>query len=103
MQFFHPVLPVAHIDISRSHTLGLAGARRAAESVAARLVDEFGVRSAWSGDTRRVEGRGVKGAHEALPTVVRVTASLGLVARPFKAALRREIERELDRVAPLTA
>lgn len=94
---------MAHIDISRSHTLGLDGARQAAEAVAARLVNEFGVRSSWAGDTLRVEGRGVKGALEALPTVVRVTASLGLAARPFRRALRREIERELDRVAPLPA
>lgn len=89
-----------HIDISRVHTLGLDGARRAAEAVAARLVAEFGVRSSWIGDTLHIEGRGVRGALEASPSTVRVTASLGLVARPFKASLRREIERELDRLAP---
>lgn len=92
-----------HIDISRFHSLGLDGARRAADAVASRLEAEFGVRSFWNGDTLRVEGRGVTGALETSPTLVRVTASLGLVARPFKAALRREIERELDRVAPLPA
>jgi len=94
---------VAHIDISRSHTLGIDGAREAAEAVAERLAAEYGVQSAWSGDTLRVQGRGIKGALEALPTAVRVTASLGLAARPFRRALRREIERELDRVAPLPA
>lgn len=92
-----------HIDISRIHSLGLDGARRAAEAIAERLVAEFGVRFSWIGDTLHVEGRGVRGALEATPSVVRVTASLGLMARPFKASLRREIERELDRVAPLPA
>lgn len=94
---------MAHIDISRPHTLGLDGARHAAEAVAARLVEEFGVRSTWAGDTLRVEGHGVKGALVAHPTVVHVTATLGLMARPFRRALHREIERELDRLAPLSA
>ncbi|MEO0556954.1 MAG: polyhydroxyalkanoic acid system family protein [Bacteroidota bacterium] len=94
---------MAHINILRAHSLGLDGARQAAEAVAARLVAEFGVRTSWTGDILRVEGRGVKGALEAQPTVVRVTASLGLVARPFRRALHREIVRELDRLAPLPA
>ena len=94
---------MADIDISRPHQLGLDGARRAAEAVAQRLADEFGVRSGWRGDTLRVEGKGVKGALEATATAVRVTASLGLMARPFRRALQREIERELDRVAPSPA
>lgn len=90
---------MADIVLSRSHTLGLDGARRTAEEVAARLRQEFGVTTRRDGDTIHVEGRGVQGRLDAGPDVVRVVASLGLAARPFRRLLQREIERELDRLA----
>lgn len=91
---------MAHIVVSRPHALGLDGARRAAAEVAARLRHEFGVSTRHDGDTIHVEGRGVRGRLDAGPDVVRVEATLGLAARPLRRLLRREIERELDRLAP---
>ncbi len=88
---------MADIDLTRPHSLGLDGARRAAADVADRLRREFGVRARWAGDTVHVEGRGVRGRLDAGPDTVRVTASLGLAARPFRRSLRREIERTLER------
>lgn len=88
---------MADIDLVRPHTLGVTGARAAAESVAERLRAEFGVESVWEGDSLRVRGRGVDGRLEAGPETVRVTARLGLLARPFRRSLEREIESELDR------
>lgn len=86
------------IDLVRPHSLGLDGARRAAEGVAARLRQEFGVATERVGDSILVEGRGVRGRLHASDDAVRVTASLGLAARPFRRLLHREIERELDRL-----
>ena len=94
--------PLATIDISRPHTLGSDGARRAAAAVAERLRAEYGVRSWWDGPALHVAGRGIDGRLDPGPDTVRVTATLGLLARPFAGPLRREIERELDRVAPLS-
>ncbi|MDT0631850.1 polyhydroxyalkanoic acid system family protein [Rubrivirga sp. S365] len=91
---------MADIDLTRPHDLGLDGARRAADAVAERLRREYGVTAEWEGDSIRLDGRGVRGRLDAQPTAVRVTASLGLAARPFRRALRREIERELDAFAP---
>lgn len=91
---------MAVIDILRPHALGLAGARRAADGVAERLRAEFGVDTAWQGDVLHVSGRGVDGQLTAAADAVRVHARLGLLARPFRRALEREITRELDRVAP---
>ena len=79
-----------------------AGARKAADAVAERLRAEYGVRSQWKGDTLHVTGRGIGGRLDAGPGTVRVTAKLSLLARAFAGPLRREIERELDRVAPLS-
>lgn len=92
---------MADIDILRSHALGLDGARAVAAQVGARLADEFGVTTRWDGDLLRVTGHGVDGTLDAGAETVRVRAKLGLLARPFRRALTREIERELDLVAPL--
>ncbi|MEL6616554.1 MAG: polyhydroxyalkanoic acid system family protein, partial [Bacteroidota bacterium] len=94
-----PSLPlyVPDIDITRSHTLDREGARRAATDVAERLKREFRVRSEWTGDRLRVSGSGIRGELTLLDAAVRVTASLGLLARPFRNQLRQEIEKELDR------
>ena len=95
--------PVADIDITRRHALGADGARHAAASVAERLRADFGVRSWWDGPTLRVAGRGVDGRLDAAADTVRVVARLGLFARPFAGSLRREIERELDRVTAVAS
>ena len=89
---------MSDISITRSHTLGLDGARQAADEVAERLHREFGVTTRREGDTVWVEGRGVSGRLDAGPDEVRVHARLGLAARPFRRLLRREIETELDRL-----
>ncbi|WP_420454586.1 polyhydroxyalkanoic acid system family protein [Rubrivirga sp.] len=89
------------IVVSRPHALGLEAARRAVDEVAERLRREFGVTTRREGDTVFVEGRGVRGRLDAAADAVRVEATLGLTARPFRRLLRREIETELDRLAPL--
>jgi len=88
------------IVITRRHALGLDGARRAAQQVAERLREDFGVAIRHVGDSIHVEGRGVRGRLDAGAHEVRVEASLGLAARPFRRLLHREIESELDRLAP---
>ncbi len=91
---------MSDIVITRPHDLGLDGARHAAEEVAERLRQDFGVTVRNDGDSIHIEGRGVRGRLDAGPHEVRIEASLGLAARPFKRLLRREIESELDRLAP---
>jgi len=61
------------------------------------LRRDYGVRSEWSGDLLRVSGKGIRGELTVGERDVRVTATLGLIARPFRNQLRQEIERELDR------
>lgn len=94
---------MADIDILRPHALGIDGARRAAERVAERLRADYGVETEWQGNVLHVSGRGVDGQLDAQPEAVRVRAQLGLLVRPFRRQLVREIERELDRAALLPA
>lgn len=88
------------IVVTRPHSLGLDAARQAVDEVADRLRREFGVATRREGETVWVEGRGVRGRLDARPEAVHVEATLGLAARPFRRLLRREIESELDRLAP---
>lgn len=90
------------IVVSRPHALSHHDALRAVEEVASRLHREFGVATRRVGDAVLVEGRGVSGRLQAGPDTLHVEATLGLRARPFKRLLRREIESELDRLAPLS-
>ena len=85
-----------HIDIIRTHHLGLAGARQAAEAVAADLRAQYRARTDWDGDTLRLSGPGVKGDLHVTDSTVRVTANLGLALRPLRRQLEREIEGQLD-------
>lgn len=88
---------MSDIHLIRSHALGRAGARRAADDVAARLHADFGVDAEWNGDALHVHGHGVTGRLVAGEDTVEVVARLSLVARPFRKRLLREIEQELDR------
>jgi putative polyhydroxyalkanoate system protein len=87
---------MAHIDITRRHTLGRSGARQAAEAVADELRAHYRARTTWEGDTLSVDGPGVTGALTATEDTVRITASLGLALRPLRRTLEAEIQRRLD-------
>lgn len=93
---------MARITVSRPHSLDPDTARRAVDEVAERLRREFGVRTRREGETVWVDGHGVRGRLEATPDALHVEATLGLAARPFRRLLRREIDAELDRLAPLS-
>lgn len=97
-----PTVSVAHIILSRPHALGLDGALRTAEGVANQLQREYGVATRRDGDSIHIEGHGIRGRLDALPEEVRIEATLGFAARPFRRVLQREIERELDRLVSPT-
>lgn len=90
---------MAHIDVIRRHHLGLSGARRAAEQVAHELQHHHGLplKAWWKDDTLHVAGRGFDARLEARPDTVRVLARLGLLLRPMRRQIEREVETYLDR------
>lgn len=91
---------MAHIDVIRSHDLGLDGARHAAEEVAAELQEEFPFRTHWEGDTLIARGAGFNAQFVADDEVVRVLVKLGFVLRPMRRKIHNEIEDYLDRYIP---
>lgn len=88
---------MAHIDVSRTHDLGLDGARLAVEEVAAELRDEFPFRTHWEGDVLVARGTGFDAQFVTDDAEVRVLVNLGMFLRPMRRKIRDEVERYLDR------
>lgn len=88
---------MAHIDVTRTHDLGLDGARQAAEEVAHELGDHLSLRTHWEGNTLVARGTGFDGRFHAMPDEVRVTVDLNFMLRPLRRSIRSEIDEYLDR------
>lgn len=87
---------MAEIKVVRKHRLGVAQAKKIAQKTADDLAQEYGLRSAWDGDTLRFSRSGVEGSMAVTPTEIRLQAKLGLVLSAFKAKIEQHIEHRLD-------
>lgn len=90
---------MAHVEVHRSHTLGAAGARRAAEQVIDELRHTHGIRlsTRWEGSTLHAQGPGFEAWLETSDDRVDVAVRLGLLLRPLRGTVEREVEEYLDR------
>lgn len=87
---------MATIHIERTHRLGLASAKAAADRVAAELQREHNVQAHWEGDTLKVRKTGVSGELAVSESHVIVNVKLGLSMRFFRGTLEKEINEQLD-------
>jgi putative polyhydroxyalkanoate system protein len=94
----------AMITIRRQHELGLAKARRVAESIAARLQKDYGGSYAWQGNDLQFGRTGVSGSVAVTKDHVQIHVQLGLLLRPLQGVIEREIlefcDAELGKEAP---
>jgi putative polyhydroxyalkanoate system protein len=84
------------IDIEHSHNKTPAQARKALESVAAKLAERFQMEFGWEGDTLRFKRSGVDGRIDLAPRKLHVTAQLGFLLSALKGPIEAEIRRVLD-------
>jgi len=84
------------IDIKRSHNLGKAAGRAAAEQVANRLKDKVEATWKWVGDDIVFERTGAKGRIAVTDTTVHIEIDLSLVLRPLKGMLESKANKYLD-------
>ena len=87
---------MADIDIRRTHQLGLAGARQAADRMAGHLKSKFDLRGDWEGDTLRFERTGLNGALAVAAKEIHLTVTLGFLMKAMRGSIQAAIERELD-------
>lgn len=87
---------MAGFQIRKAHSMAKEDLRAAADDLARELEAAHGVRARWEGDCVRIRGSGVDGKLTLGDEDVLVSVELGLLASPFKGALRSEVQRFLD-------
>ena len=88
---------MAHITVTRSHTLTMVAARRAAQEAADALARKYGLQSAWDGDILRFHRAGVRGDLAVTPKKIEIDVELGMMFAPFKTAFEEQIRASLDK------
>ena len=89
---------MADIDIRRTHALGLAGARSAAERMEAHLAKKFDLKGRWQGDTLHFERPGVNGSLAVGDKDLHLSVALGFLLKAMKGSIQSTIEQELDKL-----
>jgi len=84
------------IVIRRDHDLGLAKAKRLAQTLVRQLQSEFGGTYTWKGNELRFRRTGASGSVTVTKDSVQVRVELGLLLRPLSARIEREINAGLD-------
>ena len=87
---------MSEIVVRRRHNLRPASARRLVETVARRLRDEHGGSYAWDGDTLRFRSTGVAGPLMVSRGAFEVRVEIGLLLRPLRSRIEREIRAFCD-------
>lgn len=88
---------MAKISITRPHSLGLAGAKQAIDSVGNDLATQYEVTRQWSGDTLQVKRSGMDGTLEVTDSAVTINLNLGFILSAAKGPIERAINNELDK------
>ena len=87
---------MATIVVRRQHDLGIAKAKKLAQSMAVRLKGDFGGSFEWNGDVLRFERTGASGSLAVTRDNVQVHVDLGLLLSPLRPRIEREITAFLD-------
>lgn len=86
---------MSYIDISHPHDKTPEQARRAIDTLVAKLGERFDIQSAWNGDVLNFSRSGLDGRIELLPQQVHITAKLGFLLSALKGTVESEIRRVL--------
>ena len=86
---------MADIDIRRTHSLGLEGARAAAGRLATQLGTRFGLSGRWEGNVMHFERPGVTGSLTLTDKDLHLTVALGMLMKAMKGNIKAEVEEEM--------
>ncbi|MBI2312547.1 MAG: polyhydroxyalkanoic acid system family protein [Betaproteobacteria bacterium] len=85
------------IDLRRAHHIGRDKAREAVESIARELRGKLDISYRWDGDCVRFKRTGAEGTIQVADAEVRFQADLGLLLRPLRGTIEREVREYFDR------
>jgi len=91
---------MADIHLERQHSLGLAGARAAADKLAADLGKRFGLTGEWRGNDLEFERPGVSGKLSVSDTHVRLEVALGIMLKAMKGSIESAVNHEVEKLFP---
>ena len=94
---------MADISIHRAHTLGLKGARVAADKMAEKLGEQFDLTGDWDGDTLKFSRSGVNGTLKISATAMDLEVTLGFMLKMMKGTIEPAINTQLDKVLATAA
>jgi len=89
---------MADIEITRVHNLGLEAARKAADRMAERLGQRFGLTGSWRGNVLHFERPGVTGSLALTDKDLDLKVTLGMLLRMMKGSLEAAVQEELDKL-----
>ncbi len=90
---------MADIKINKLHSLEISDARKRLEEMAGELQSQYGIKSAWAGNTATLSGTGLKkGVVELTDSAINVEISLGLLAKALKGKIQEQVNLSLDKV-----
>jgi putative polyhydroxyalkanoate system protein len=84
------------IVVRRRHDLGLQAAKQLAESIARRLRNDYGGSYAWKGNDLHFGRPGASGSVAVTKGDVQICLELGLLLRPLRPLIEREIRAFCD-------
>ena len=86
------------IDIKRAHNLGLKAARAAADKMAEKLGQKFGLQGDWKGNVLNFERPGVTGSLAVDEKDVRLTVTLGMLLKMMRGSIEGAVHEEMDKL-----
>ena len=86
---------MADISITQRHAMPLDEARRAAQSVADQLAEEFAISSSWEQNTLSFQRDGVSGRLALTPAEVHLEVELGLMMKGFSSMIEEKLTRKM--------
>lgn len=87
---------MSDIDVIRPHGRTVAEARQIVESLIGKMAKEYDLKHEWVGDTLKFERSGLSGQMAISPSDVHVTAKLGLMLKPLRSTIEKQLVGVLD-------
>ena len=86
---------MADISITQQHTMSLEEARKAAQSVADKLAEEFAVSSSWDQNILSFQRAGVSGTLALRSAEAHLELELGLMLKGFSSMIEEKLVRKM--------
>ena len=89
---------MADIQLKRAHSLGLRGAKEAADKMADKLGKQFNLNGTWKGNVLNFERPGVNGTLAISESEMKLEVTLGFLLKAMKGPIERAVLEQLDAV-----